>query len=139
MSLQDSPVFDGADVKSPHKPTVHDWIQSHRRLLLILIGVFIVLDVLLLLFLFAGSDAVSTAPGGLDGCLVDAAGRTVTGEITIAGVTRSTDPGGCFFFPSLPPGSHVMQVLTAGGLSLTTEVTVISGEAVPLDTVSVSQ
>jgi len=132
MSFEQSPQFENGEIKS--RQTVHDWLAKNERVLYAVTGVLLVIVLVLsvrVLGIFSGES------GGLDGCLVDAAGKPITGIAQADGTQRTISADGCFFFPELSPGEHELVIQTSIGSSIRQTVTILSGQAVELGTITI--
>ena len=78
-----------------------------------------------------------TQPGGMDGCVVNAQGRPVTGTVWVDEVSKSISDDGCFFFKRLAPGSHELKIETVYGPVMEQSFEVVSGEANSLGVLTV--
>ena len=91
---------------------------------------------LLILFLAAG-PARGSETGALAGHVVDAESGGGVGwtTVVIEGLQRArvSDAGGFFFFPNLPPGTHVLQSLHVGYHEARFEVEVVAGDTTHVD------
>ncbi len=127
---------------SPHsgEPSKHlslsQWISQNRWAVLALMGVALVVG-LVAIALQVRSVQPSSPPGGLDGCLVTSEGAPLVTTVRIGKVTRPTYENGCFFFPSVPPGTQQLVVTTPSG-EVTLAVTIVSNEAANLGTLPIS-
>lgn len=110
------------------------WLVRHRRAVLIVVGLFVVIDVVLLGYFFSLERTVSE-PGGLDGCVVGVDGDPVTATVQIASLERMTYADGCFFFAAVSPGTHDVTVITDTSELVVPGVEVITGQAITIGTV----
>ena len=128
MAFQNSPNFEDQTINN--KFSVREWISRHARLVLVIVGLFITLDIILAAFLLIPQQ--NTEPGGLDGCVISADGKPVSATVQVNNISKSTYEDGCFFFPSLPPGEHELTIQTAGGQTIMRSIIIVSREAVIL-------
>lgn len=131
MAFENSPILGEDGVVE--RRSLRAWLALHRRWLIILAALFLLADAWLIVQLVRPA-----APGGLDGCVVTASGQPVVSAIIRAGqVERMTFADGCFFFPSLQPGTYQVSIATDGEVVWSQPVTIISGQAVGLETIRV--
>jgi len=134
MAFQNSPNFEDQIINN--KFSFRDWMGRHARLVLILLGVFIALDIILAAFLLVPTQ--NTDPGGLDGCVLSADGKPISATVQVDDISKPTYEDGCFFFPSLPPGEHDMTIQTTSGKTIQRSIVIVSGEAVILGDIIIS-
>ena len=134
MAFQNSPNFEDQTINN--KFSIRDWIGRHARLVLILLGVFIALDIFLAAFLLVPKQ--SSEPGGLDGCVLNSDGKPVSATVQVDNISKSTYEDGCFFFPNLPPGEHQMTIQTTDGQTIMRSIVIVSREAVIVGDIIIS-
>ncbi len=127
MSFENSPSFDDLEKIKPEKkkPFPH-WL---RRVLLIAVAI-LGGGILLFSGIKLGARA-STPPGGLDGCLVNAAGNPIVAEVSFGDQSTKSFEDGCFFFYELAAGNGELVVQYGGGDQVF-PVQIISRQAVTL-------
>ncbi len=132
MSFENSPSFDDLEKIKPEKkkPFPH-WL---RRMLLIAVAV-LGSGILLFSGIKLGARA-SIPPGGLDGCLVNAAGNPVVAEVSFGDQSTESFEDGCFFFYELAAGNGEL-IIRHGGEDQVFPVEIISGQAVTLGEIAI--
>jgi len=111
------------------------WLERHGRKILVVLAIVTVFYLLTLIALTVGLRPAQENTGGLDGCLVTADENPLRGQVRVGDVNAATSEDGCFFFASLPAGSHVVEI-EAGGATWQQPVTILAGEAVLLGDIS---
>ena len=111
------------------------WLDRHIRIILIALAVITVSYLVALIVLTLHPRLGKESTGGVDGCLVADDGRPLPGQVRVGTVSTDTGGDGCFFFAALPIGTQVLEI-EAGGTTWEQPVTVVSGEAVPLGSIS---
>jgi len=134
LAFEESPQLDGSQRSSGR--SVRGWIARHARLLMVLAVLFLLADLLIAAFFYL-PGMLKDPPGGLDGCLVGVDQSPIQATIQVGKATTATGPDGCFFFPELPPGPQSVEILPATGEPILMQVTILSGEAVLLGTMTV--
>ncbi len=76
MSFEQNPQFENGEIKS--RQTLHDWLAKNERVLYAVTGILIVIVLILSARVLWGASA---EPGGLDGCIINAAGEPITGTV----------------------------------------------------------
>jgi hypothetical protein len=131
MSFEQSPEFRDGKIKS--RWSLLEWLAKNQRVLFAVTGILVVI----VLALSARSLGISSGkPGGLDGCITNAAGEPITGTAQVENIQRSIPADGCFFFTELPPGEHDLLIQTSSGLVKKQVVKIVSGQAVGLGTIA---
>jgi|GEM_PF-1621611 hypothetical protein len=127
MSFEKSPSFDDLEKRKPEKknPFPH-WLL---RVLLIAVAV-LGSGILLFSGVKLGARA-SVPPGGLDGCLVNAAGNPIVAEMSFGDQSTESFEDGCFFFYELAAGNSEL-IVRHGGEDRVFPIEIISGRAVTL-------
>ena len=127
MSLEKSPSFDDLEKIKPEKknPFPH-WL---RRVLVLAVAI-LGSGILLFSGIKLGARA-SIPPGGLDGCLVNAAGTPLIAEASFGNVSIQSYEDGCFFFHELPAGKGEL-IVRYSGENWVFPVEIISEQAVTL-------
>lgn len=133
MAFSESPKFKGGQVVS--RPTLGNWMVKHRRWVLVLIATLLVVDIFVVNYA-SNPAAYQPEPGGMDGCLLTSDGQPAFGSVRVDDILRPIYLDGCFFFPRLSAGKHQFSVETSDSVFLTREVTILSGEAIELGTLS---
>jgi hypothetical protein len=132
MTFENSPRL---DKPSATRVSFLGRVNQFRHLILFLaIIVLLVSSAAMAVLLIPVIDAQT--PGGLDGCLVSAAGSPLVTTVHIGTVTAATDASGCFFFPNLPAGGQQLIVTTASG-EVSLPVTIVPNQATGLGTITV--
>ncbi len=127
MSFEKNPEFEDGEIKS--RRTLRDWLMKNERIFYVVTGILLVI----VLVLFASvMDFFSGDPGGLDGCIVNAAGEPITGIAQVETTQSLISADGCFFFAKLSPGQHELVIAVSNGAVITQPVEIISGQAVGL-------
>lgn len=131
MAFEQSPELGEGGIKS--RQSLREWLVRNERALYVVTGI-------LVLIVFGMSARVlgifSGKPGGLDGCIINAAGEPVTGVAQVDLIQSNIPADGCFFFAELPPGNHELVIQTSSGPSFKQTVTIVSGQAVGLGTLT---
>jgi len=132
MAFEQNPEFGDGGIKS--RQTLHEWLVKNERILYAVIGILLVITLVL-----SGRvmGIFSDEPGGLDGCLINAAGEPITGTAQVETTQSLIFADGCFFFAELSPGKHELVIKTSGGSSIRQPVTILSGQAVELGIITV--
>lgn len=133
MAFSESPKFSGGEIVS--RPSLGSWMKKNRRWLLVIIAILVVVDSFVVSYA-SNPTAYQPEPGGMDGCLLTTDGQPASGSVRVDGILRPIYLDGCFFFPSLSAGKHQFSVETGGGVFLTQDVTIPSGDAIGLGTLS---
>ena len=131
MAFEQSPEFRDGGIKS--RQSLRDWLVKNERVLYAVTGILLVVVLALSLRVLG---AFSGEPGGLDGCVVNAAGEPITATARADNAQRLTSVDGCFFFPELSPGKHELTIEVSGGSSFKQAVEIVSGQAVELGTIT---
>jgi hypothetical protein len=131
MAFEQSPKFGDGGIKS--RQSLRDWLIKNERVLYVVTGILLVVVLVLSLHVLG---VFSGEPGGLDGCIVNAAGKPITGTAQVDNIQRLTSADGCFFFVVLTPGKHELIIEASGGLVIKQAVKIISGQAVGLGTIT---
>jgi hypothetical protein len=134
MAFEQNPEFKDGGIKS-HQ-SLREWLTKNERMLFVVTNILVVI-VLALSVNVIGSSLFWGKPGGLDGCIVNAAGEPVTGTTQVEKTQRSTFADGCFFFAELSPGKHELTIKTSGGSVTSQMVEIISGQAVALGKITI--
>jgi len=131
MAFEQSPKFGDDGIKS--RQSLHGWLIKNERVLYVVTGilVLIVLGMSAYVLGFFSGD-----PGGLDGCIVNAAGEPVTGVAKVDLTQSNIAADGCFFFAELPPGNHELVIQSSEGSTFEQPVTIVSGQAVGLGVIT---
>jgi hypothetical protein len=128
MSLEKSPSFDDLEKRKPEKK--NPFPQWLRRVLFIAVAI---LGGGILLFSGVKLGAHSKIPpGGLDGCLVNAAGNPVVAKMSFGDQSTKSFEDGCFFFHELDAGKGEL-IVQRGDKNWVFPVEIISGQAVTLE------
>jgi hypothetical protein len=131
MAFEQSPEFGDGGIKS--RQSLRDWLMQHERGLYTITGILLVLVAAMTARIFGVSI---TEPGGLDGCVVTAAGEPAQGTVQVGLLQSPLYENGCFFFAELAPGVHEVLVQTADGIAFSQSVTIVSGQAVELGAIT---
>lgn len=124
MAFEQSPELGDGGIQQ--RESLRGWLAKHER------GLYAVTGALLLAAFAMGARALgvfSGEPGGLDGCIVDAAGEPVSGTVQVGATQRLLDSGGCFFFAELPSGKYKLFIQPDSGASALQRVAIVSGQA----------
>jgi hypothetical protein len=132
MAFEHNPEFGDGGIKS--RQTLHELLVKNERILYSVTGILLVIVLALSLYV---TGIFSGEPGGLAGCVVNAAGEPVTGTAQVETTPALVSADGCFFFAELPPGEHELVIETSGGSSLSQLVEIISGQAVELGIIAI--
>jgi hypothetical protein len=62
------------------------------------------------------SQVADSTDGGLDGCLRKPNGEPYVNDVHVGDQVATTGADGCFFFPALAAGDHVVEVKQARGV-----------------------
>jgi hypothetical protein len=131
MAFEQNPEFGDGEIKS--RQSLHGWLVKNERVLYAVTGILLVVVLALSLRVLG---AFSGEPGGLDGCIVNAAGEPVMATARADNTQRLTSADGCFFFPELSPGKHELTIEVSGGSVIRQGVEIVSGQAVGLGTIT---
>jgi len=119
MAFEKSPIFNGEDIQQ-NRNILYNWISHPPRVLQILLGLLMILIILIVILNFI--PAQNSNHGGLEGCVVNAKREAVSANVQIDGYSLSTYEDGCFFFPSLEPGEHLLVIQISSGQVLEHQV-----------------
>jgi hypothetical protein len=131
MAFEQNPEFGDGGIKS--RQSLSDWLVNNERVLYAATGILLVVVFVLSLRVLG---VFSGEPGGLDGCIVNAAGEPITATVRADNTQRVTSADGCFFFPELSPGKHELTMEVSDGSVIKQTVEIVSGQAVGLGTIS---
>jgi hypothetical protein len=131
MAFDQSPEFGNGGIKS--RQSLRDWLIKNERVLYVVTGLLLVVVLVLSLRVLG---VFSGEPGGLDGCIVNAAGEPITGTVQADNSQRLALVDGCFFFPELSPGKHELTIELTDGSVIKQAVEIVSGQAVELGTIT---
>jgi len=132
MAFERSPEFGDGGIKS--RQTLRELLAKNERVLYAVTGILIVIVLILSARVLWGASA---EPGGLDGCIINAAGEPITGTAQADKSQSLISADGCFFFAELPPGEHELVIETSLGSSIKQAVTILSGQAVALGIITI--
>jgi len=132
MAFEQSPELGNNGVKS--RSSLREMLARNERALYALTAILVVVVIVLSMRILLIS---SSEPGGLDGCIANAAGEPVIGTVRVDSFQRAISADGCFFFAELSPGSQKLFIEIADGSSIEQAVTVLAGQAVGLGTITV--
>ena len=131
MAFEQGPEFGNGGIKS--RQSLRGWLIKNERVLYVVTGILLVVVLVLSLRVLG---VFSGEPGGLDGCIVNAAGEPITGTAQADNTQRLAFADGCFFFPELSPGKHELTIELSDGLVIKQAVEIVSGQAVGLGTIT---
>jgi hypothetical protein len=131
MAFDQSPEFGNGGIKS--RQSLRDWLIKNERVLYIVTGILLVVVIVLSLRVLG---VFSGEPGGLDGCIVNAAGEPIAGTAQVDNTQRLAFADGCFFFSELSPGKHKLTIELTDGSVIKQAVEIVSGQAVELGTIT---
>lgn len=133
MAFEKNPEFRDGGIKS--RQSWREWLTKNERALFAVTGILLVIVLVLSVRVLGGSLFLGE-PGGLDGCIVNAAGEPMMGTAQVDASRRPTSADGCFYFAELSPGKHELTIKASGGYVTIQSVEIISGQAVGLGTIT---
>ncbi len=133
MAFEKNPEFRDGGIKS--RQSWREWLTKNERALFAVTGILLVIVLVLSVRVLGGSLFLGE-PGGLDGCIVNAAGEPIMGTAQVDASRRPTSADGCFYFAELSPGKHELTIKASGGYVTIQSVEIISGQAFGLGTIT---
>jgi hypothetical protein len=133
MAFEKNPEFKDGGIKS--QQSWREWLTENERALFAVTGILLVIVLVMSVRVLGGSLFLGE-PGGLDGCIVNAAGEPMIGTAQVDASQRPTSADGCFYFAELSPGEHELTIKASDGYVTIQSVEIISGQAVGLGTIT---